>query len=51
MRRADLLLAAVVTMVAAVDGIELGLRGLLDAGASAALPAVGASADEVSRRA
>jgi hypothetical protein len=49
-RRADLLLAAVATMVA-VGGIELGLRGLLDAGARAALPAVGASADEVSRRA
>ena len=32
MRRADLLLAAVATMVA-LGGIELGLRGLLDAGA------------------
>jgi hypothetical protein len=49
-RRADLLLAGVAT-IAAVGGLELGLRGLLDANARAALPAVGASADEVNRRA
>lgn len=50
MRRADLLLAGVATIVA-LAGLELGLRGLLDAGARAALPAVGASAEQMSRRA